>query len=208
MCRTGDIAKEVPMSHHAIPASLAAAFAVAATLAACAPQSPEDRVTALRAEYEAELNSFQVVEQPALPAPATAPVDEAVDGPPGAEPVVGEDALPSVDPDAAEPEPAAAAADVRQDVLLDIVIHNRSDERLPGLTLDVEQVDAQREPKTSYRIYVDTSNIAPGSRAAVAHRLEDVDYALDDAFRVEVRQAIPPEQREEYRELSEAGEQP
>jgi hypothetical protein len=176
MRRTGDIAKEVPMSHHAITASLAAALAVAATLAACAPQSPEDRVTALRAEYEAELNSFQVVEQPVQPAPATAPVDE--------------------------------AADVRQDVLLDIVIHNRSDERLPGLTLDVEQVDAQREPKTSYRIYVDTANIAPGSRAAVAHRLEDVDYALDDAFHVEVRQAIPPEQREEYRELSEAGEQP
>lgn len=198
------------MSHRTIPVHLAAAaLALAATLAACAPQSPEDRVTALRAEYEATLNSFQVVEQPVAPAPATAPVEEGAADPPGAEPVVAEDeaALPT-DPDAAEPEPAAAGPDVRQDVILDIVVFNRSVERLPGLTLDVEQVDAEREAKTSYRIYVDTSNIGPGSRGAITHRLEDVDYAPDDAFHVEVRQAILPEQREEYRELSEAGEQP
>jgi hypothetical protein len=199
------------MSHRTIPAHLAAAaLLLAATLAACAPESPEDRVTALRADYEAKLNSFQVVEQPVAPMPATAPVEEAAAGPPGAEPVIGEDVLPSADPDAAEPEPEVAAAgpDVRQDVILDIVVFNRSVERLPGLTLDVEQADAQGEAKTSYRIYVDTSNIAPRSQGAISHRLEDVDFTPGDGFHLEVRQAILPEQREEYRELSEAGEQP
>jgi hypothetical protein len=44
------------MRPHAIPTAVAA-LALAATLAACAQQSPEERVTALRAEYEASLNS-------------------------------------------------------------------------------------------------------------------------------------------------------
>lgn len=191
-----------------IPAA-AAALALAATLAACAEQSPEERVTALRAEYEAELNSFQVIEEPIAPAPATAPVEEAAAAPPGTEPTAGDEEIaPPIGAATAEPEPAAADPEVRQDVLLDIVVHNRSDDRLPGLTLDVEQADAQRVAKTSYRIYVDTSNIAPGSRGAVSHRLEDVDYVEGDGFNVQVRQTILPEQREEYRELSEAGEQP
>jgi hypothetical protein len=204
------------MTPRTVPFAVAA-LAAAAILAGCAAQSPEDRVTALRAEYEASLNSFQVIERPVAPPPATAPVEEAAAGPPGAEPVAGEDeptppvgdAAPAGEEEAAPSEPAPAAQDVRQDVLLDIVIRNRSsDDRLPGLTLDVEQVDPQGEPKTSYRIWVDTSNIAPGAEGAVSHRLEDVGYVEGDGFNVEVRQAIPPEQRGEYRELSEAGEQP
>jgi hypothetical protein len=197
------------MRPHAISAAVAA-LALAATLAACAQQSPEERVTALRAEYEASLNSFQVIEEPLAPARWPAPVEEAAAAPPGTEPTAGDEEIaPPIGEAAAEPEPAAADPEVRQDVLLDIVIRNRSsDDRLPGLTLDVEQVDAQREAKTSYRIWVDTSNIAPGSQGAVSHRLEDVDYVEGDGFNVEVRQTILPEQREEYRELSEAGEQP
>lgn len=193
------------MSHRTVP--FAAAALVVAALAACAAQSPEERVTALRAEYDASLNSFQVSERPVEAPPARAPVEEAAAGPPGAEPLAGE-GEPAAPAGEDEPQPAAVDQHVRQDVLLDIVVHNRSDERLPGLTLDVEQADAQGEPKTSYRIYADTSNIGPGSRGAITHRLEDVDFTPGDGFHVEVRQAIPPEQRGEYRELSEAGEQP
>lgn len=197
------------MTHRTVPFA-AAALVAAATLAACAAQSPEDRVTALRAEYDASLNSFQVSERPVEPPPARAPVEEAAAGPPGAEPLAGEGepTPPAGEGEPTEPQPAPAAQEVRQDVLLDIVIHNRSDETLPGLTLDVAQADAQGQPKTSYRIYADTSNIGPGSQGAITHRLEDVDYAPGDGFHVEVRQAIPPEQRGEYRELSEVGEQP
>jgi hypothetical protein len=121
------------------------------------------------------------------------PVEEAAAAPPAADALAGETAPP--------PE-------VRRDVVLDILVDNRSGERLPGLTLDVEQVDAQGQAKTSYRIWVDTSDIVPGTRRAVSHRLQDVDVSEDDGFHLEVRQAIRPEEREQYREFSEFGEQP
>lgn len=185
----------------AAAAVLAAAAAV--VFAACAAQSPEERVAELRAGYTAELNSFQVRETPIAPPPAAAPapVEEAAAAPPAAGPVVDDEGAAAGDETAAaEPPPPV----VRQDVLLDILIHHRGDETLPGLTLDVTQADAQQQEKASYRIWVDTSGIPAGSRGAVAHRLEDVDVAPGDGFHVEVRQAIPPEQRGEYRELDEA----
>jgi hypothetical protein len=181
----------------------AAALLAAAVFAACAAQSPEERVAELRAGYTAELNSFQIHETPIAPPPvaATVPVEEATAGPPAAGPVVGDESSAVGDETTtAEPPPPA----MRQDVLLDILIAHRGDETLPGLTLDVTQADAQQQEKASYRIWVDTSGIPAGSRGAVAHRLEDVDVAPGDGFHVEVRQAIPPEQRDQYRELDEA----
>lgn len=163
---------------------------VAAALAGCAAQTPEERLTAVRADYQADLNSFRVVEEPIVQ-PDVTTVEES-----------------AAHPDVEATGPVGVEPQVRQDVVLDIVIDNRSDERLPGITLDVEQVDTQGQAKTSYRIWADTSGILPGARGAVAHRLEDVDYAPGEGFRVEVRQAIPPEERGQYREFDEAGEQP
>ncbi|HUO87505.1 MAG TPA: hypothetical protein VM617_08930 [Thermoanaerobaculia bacterium] len=196
------------MNHHTAPAPtrvILAAIAIV-TLATCAAQTPEERVVALRADYEASLNSFQVLEEPLEPVAATtdgmaAEVDETTDG--GAEAT-----QPEAEEETAEEETMAAPVAVRQDVLLDIVVRNRSDGRLPGLTLDVEQVDAAEQPKAHYRIYLDTSTIGLGAERAVSHRLEDVDVTTDDKFHVEVRQAIPPEQRSDYREFSEVAEQP
>ena len=201
-------------------AAAALALTLLAGVAGCAAQTPEERVTELRADYEATLNSFQVRETPLVPpveAAAPAPVEEAAAGPPAAGPVIadppaaGEEGMVAGEEGAlaGDEEPAAEAAPVvRQDVVLDIVITHRGDETLPGLTLDVTQADVEGREKTSYRIWVDTSNIPAGSRGAIAHRLEDVDYAPGDGFHVEVRQAIPPEQRGEYRELDEAGAEP
>lgn len=171
------------------PVSAALALAAAALAAACAQPSPGERASALRAGYTAELNGFIVREEP-IAVPEAVPVEEAAAGAPEA-----------------APEDAAAPA-VRQDVLLDVLVRNDNrDGRLPGLTLDVEQADARREVvKTSYRIYVDTSAIAPGTERAVSHTLRDVDYAPGDGFAVEVRQAIPAEMVDQYRELAEAGE--
>lgn len=177
---------------------VAAAALAGAALAGCAAQAPEERVAALRAEYGATLNSFQVREEPIVPPDATVVAEAGTET--GTETALEEGTEP------AAPAPAAAAPAVRQDVLLDIVVDNRGDERLPGLTLDVEQVDGEGEAKASYRIWVDTSRILPGARGAVSHRLEDVDYAPGDGFHVEVRQAIPPEERDQYREFAEAAE--
>lgn len=183
-----------------------AATVAAAALAACAAQTPEERVAAIRAEYNATLQGFEPVEPPAEAPPAAAGVEEAAAAPPAADAIAGEPVAGEAEQLGADE--AAPSPEARQDVLLDVLVDNRSDERLPGLTLDVEQADAEREPKATYRIWVDTSQIAPGTRGAVTHRLEDVDLAPGDGFHVEVRQAIPPEERGKYRELSEAGEQP
>ena len=212
------------MNHHtAHPASTStaatratlAAIAIV-TLAACAAQTPEERVVALRADYEASLNSFQVLEVPLEPVAATtddmaAEVDETTDGSAGATPPEAEEEAAEekiAEEETAEEETMAAPVAVRQDVLLDIVVRHRSDDRLPGLTLDVEQVDAAEQPKASYRVYLDTSTLGPGSERAVSHRLEDVDVTTGDGFHVEVRQAIPPEERSEYREFSEVADEP
>lgn len=179
---------------------VAAAALAGALLAGCAAQTPEERVAALRADYGATLNSFQVREEPIAPADVTVVAEPAAEA--GTETAL--EAGTELAADA--PAVAAVAPEVRQDVLLDIVVDNRGDERLPGLTLDVEQADGQGQPKTTYRIWVDTSAILPGARGAVTHVLEDVDYAPGDGFHVEVRQAIPPEERDLYREFAEAAE--
>jgi hypothetical protein len=194
------------MKPRTAPVAAAAAAALLATaLAGCAAQTPEERVAALRAEYIVKLQGVQVVEQP-VEGPAPVPVEEAGAGPPAADAVSGEAIAGQAEQLGAGE--TAPPPEVRRDVILDILVDNRSDERLPGLTLDVEQVDAQGQPKTSYRIWVDTSEIAPGTRRAVSHRLEDVDATAADGFHLEVRQAIRPEEREQYREFSEIDEQP
>lgn len=188
------------MNRLPIPRAILTAVTVV-TLTACAAQTPEERVAALRADYQVSLNSFQVLEEPVER--ATAAADEMGDEAGETAEGVRVPALPEATEEATTPP-----VDVRQDVLLDIVVRNRSDDRLPGLTLDVEQVDAAEQPKATYRVYLDTSTIGPGAERALSHRLEDVDFTTGDGFHVEVRQAILPEQRSDYREFSEVAEQP
>lgn len=179
-----------------------AVVALAVVLAACGAQTPEDRVAELRADHDVILNSFQVLEQPTGAADgAAAAVDEPVEDEAAEEEATEGETAATVD------DAAAAPTTVRQDVLLDMIVRNlSSDGGLPGLTLDVEQADGTGTAKAAYRIYVDTSAIGPGGERAITHRLEDVDFEPGDGFHVEIRQAIPPEQRSDYREFSEMAE--
>jgi len=162
-----------PHSRSLPRAALAVALAAAA---ACAPDSPEDRIAALRSRYTASLNSFAVEQTPLEPA-AEAPAD-----------------TPLLDP-----------IPTRDDVMLDVLVQRRSDEPLPGLTLDVTQVDGERREKRHYRIWIDVSQITKGRGQSVSHRLPDVDFEEGDGFHVEVRHPVPPEERGEYREFSPGG---
>lgn len=182
-------------------AARAALVAVGATLVACAAQTPEERVAELRADFEVSLNSVQVVEQPLATA---TPVDPVAVG----EPATEEAAAGAVAATGIAGEEESPAVPVRQEVVLDLVVRNLGDGRLPWLTVDVEQADAAGRPKASHRIYLDTSTIGPGSERAIAHRLEGVHHAPGDGFNVELRQAIPPEQRSAYPEFGEAAEGP
>lgn len=174
---------------------LTAAFA-----AACgAPKDPAERVDEIRSGYTAVLNSF-IVEQTPLTGDsedmtagegAGAMQEEAAEGSEG-----GEEMAPQ------------AAAPLRQDAVLDILMSRKSRESLPGITVDVEQVgpEPERPVKRTYRVYLDTSEVGQGGGTQISHRLEGVDYAQGDGFHVEVRYPIPPGERGEYREFQEFAE--
>lgn len=173
--------------------------AVAAVLAgACSQPTPEERVAEMRANYEATLQNFVVREEPM----------------PGAEPLAEDaGAVENGEAEAAAEEDAAGAegedgfeelVPVQQNIVLDILIRNENKENLPGLTLDVEQVDSGKQAKQHWHVWVDTSTIGRGPGTSITHTLEDVDYEAGDGFNVSVRAPVPPGERGDYREFAEA----
>ena len=191
--------------------ALLAAAGLAASLAACDPQPPAERVADLRNDYEAQLNSFNVVETPMVEESGLE-IGEAA-GAAGEQPAEGAVLEGAADAPAADaPAAADAAAEgvveempMRQDVMLDIVLRKvTGSERLPGLTLDVYQVDASENDKANFRIWVDTASLNKGSRQQISYVLEDVDFEEGDAFAVEVRPNVPQPVREQYREFADA----
>lgn len=174
---------------------------VLATAVACggAPDDPAEQVAEIRSGYSAELNSWVVDQRPApqaMPAPETEAPEE------DAPPVEG-----TGDGGAAPEAESAAEAEVpvRQDVILDILVSHESRDSLPGITVDVTQVDAEENAKNVWRVYLDTGDILPGPGTQLTHRLEGVDVAPGDGFHVEVRHPVPAAERGEYREFQEYG---
>lgn len=194
-------------------------------LAGCQSETFEERVTRLRQGYTISSSSFAVKPPPPPVAPGVAEGDAATEGEPAAE---GEAATPEEEGLTAEegaPEAAAEAAGaageaaegedgilvedlipVKQDVLLDLVVRNDNVRgSLPGLTLDVTQVDAAGNEKADWRAWIDTSGIQRGPGSQLTHELTDVEFAEGDTFRVEVRNPVPPGERGEYQEFTPQG---
>lgn len=186
-----------PKSILALPALCLLAFA------ACAgePEDPAERIAEARAGYTAKLNGYTVDQVPL--AGAEPPALEAA-AEPDAEAAVGEDEAGEL----AETAEAETLAEVplRQDVILDILVSRSGHEALPGITVDVTQVDPQEEEKATWKVYLDTSGLPRGPGTQMVHRLEDVDYVDGDGFFVEVRTPVPAAERGEYREFQEATE--
>lgn len=160
------------------------------------PKSPEEKVAEQRAGYDAVLNGF-VVEQ--------APVEEPVVGE-MAEESAGEVAEPATAEMAEEGEAEEAMAEVEpvpllQAVILDILVSTTTRETLPGLTVDVTQVDGNQDVKQSWRVYLDTSAVHRGPGTQITYRLEGVEYQEGDGFNVEVRHPVPSEERGDYQEF-------
>ena len=90
-------------------------------------------------------------------------------------------------------EPVAGGR-LEQDVELGLAVRRDEEDDseeavpLPGVSLDVEQVDATGKGKRHWRVWVDTAGLRPGGAIRRVHVLEDVDYAPGDGFRIEVRQ--------------------
>lgn len=150
------------------------------TLSGCV--SEEEKATALRSQYKATLSGFTVVQEPQAPAGA-----------------------------AAIPATPAIPASIDQDVVLDVVVNRGDagdtaagfgDASLPGVTVDVAQLDAAGREKRHWRVWVDTAGLAKGSTVEAHPEVEDVDYRPGDRFAVAVRGEVPPAERGEYREFS------
>ena len=139
----------------------------------CGPRlSSEQEVEQRRAQYTASLKSLTVEQAP----------------------VIGE---PAGDANGA----TAPAPVVRTDAILDIVISTDCEEPLPGVTIDVEHLDAARRAKGRSTFWVDTATLSRGQSAQVEHVLEDVVWETGDAFAVSVRTPISESERAEYREF-------
>lgn len=146
---------------------------------ACGPSARD--IAEARARYVAALDGFVVRQEPVL-----------ADDPSGAPGVVQLEQL-------------------SQDVALDLVIRREPSEPpeetpagLPGITLDVDQVDAAGKSRRHWRVWIETAGLAPGKELRAAKELEDVDFAPGDGFRVEVRRSVPAAERAQYAEWSAA----
>ncbi len=163
---------------------------VALLLTACAPKSPEEKVAQLRTYYKARLIGFIVEAEPVLEEPAEEPM-EGTEGEPG---------------EGEAMESAETTVPIRQNVTLDILLQHDSPEKLPGITLDIEMVDSNKERKNAWKLWVDTSELPKATGIQFVHVLENLDYEEGDGFSVEVTSPVPPEERAQYREFSEAAE--
>ena len=170
--------------------------AVALLLAACSGRSPEEQVSWLRGMYSAELKGFLVQQEPA-PEPEMAPEEGAEAEAPAAEEMAVEGEGEMVEP--MEAEPATV------DILLDVLIKHDAPELLPGITVDVVMVDADKADKASWKVFFDTSTVKKANPTQYTHLLEDVPYVEGDGFAAEIRHPVPVEERGEYKEFSSAG---
>jgi len=160
--------------------------------AGCAPKSHADKVAKLRGHYSARLNGFLLEEEPVI---TEVPELEAVE-------IIDEGVVDGVEP--GEPVAEMAAIELREKVRLDVLIQHRSDEKLPGVTVDISMVDSAEREKGHWRVWFDTSELAEATVTQFTHVLEEVGYEEGDGFFVEVRHPIPVEERGDYREFSQA----
>jgi hypothetical protein len=206
-----DVVRKTSAPRRTLQLALVAAAlpAVALLGAGCAQPTPEERVAELRSSYEATLQNFVIRETPL--------VDPLIDAEPALE---GEEAAaeeaPAEGGETALGEELIEEVPVRQDVMLDILVRHDNHENLPGLTVEVAQLgegaseqmsweEVEAGAKATWRIYLDTAAIGRGQGNSVVHTLEDLDDVTPgDRFVVVVRDPVPPGERGDYREFSEA----
>lgn len=190
------------------PGIVVLTFAVAAAVAGvgCSQKSPEERVAEIRSRYLAEVNQGGFyVEQ--VPVDSQEMLEEVMGEGGSAEEAGESEAVEGAeemagDLDAEGEGEGLAREPVRQQVVLDILVRHDSNQKLPGITVDIVQVGADDVEKGKWLLWVDTAGLEKGTIEQVRHVIEDVDYTEGDRFSVEVRHPIPAAERGEYREFS------
>ena len=191
--------------HRRFSIILASLVLVLAAATACGPElSPEEEIAEARSHYSAEINGMAVQSTPMEPAAGAGMAQEgegAEEGAAGAQEAAG-----AAEDEGAEEMEMAAEPEVRQDVILDILVSKEGrGEPLDRLTVDIEQVDESQQVKETWKAYLDVSDVHRGPGTQITHRLENVDYQEGDGFFAEVRHPVPAEERGAYREFREQG---
>ena len=166
---------------------------------ACTEATPEEKVAKARARYNVTLNGYFPKEQPApaIEVPAVAEEGEAVaDAEAVADEAAGEEGEEGM-----EEEPVAPRG---VDILLDLIVQHDMDDALPGITVDIEMVDPELNPKGSWRVYIETAGLPKANQKQVTHVLEATDWEEGDAFSATIVSGVPADLGE-YREFATAG---
>lgn len=178
----------------------------------CAPGSPEARIAKVRSQYEVELTGW-LPRQPegADQAPPADVIDDQVTA------VAGEAASASLAATATESAAVGEEAageegmvdeepgPVRTTILFDLLVTFKGSKPLDGITLDITHADAAEQTKEVRRHYIETAGMLRGSSEQISVLLDDFLLEEGDAFAVELRSPIPPEEIGDYRELSASG---
>jgi hypothetical protein len=156
--------------------------------AGCSSKSPLEKMIENRARYSVEVNGFYIEETPVV-------------GEVDAEMEVDAADADEIELEGVEEQPVA----VIQNAHLDLLLKHDSFEKLPGITLDITQVDANKTEKGHWRLWVDTSKVERANPTQYSHVIENLDYEEGDGFAAEVRNPVPESERGDYREFSEVG---
>ncbi len=198
---------------HSLVLLLAILFVL--TLPGCGPSSPEAQVTATRAQYTVRLESFSVKEpvmeeavmaEPAMEeasemaevaAVAVAAEAAAAEAEEGEEGEGGEMGADEMDlEEASGPQP--------KDIVLHLLVRFNGDTALPGITVEVTQQDPFGKEKEPTLEWIDTAGMSKSDVKQVDLVLEGLEYEDGDGFSVLLSQAVPAEERGQYREYAEA----
>ena len=183
---------------------LAGALAILSllVLAGCAQKSPEELVAETRTQYFVEPTGMLIQEIEAEDALEAAEADQG-DGP--AEDVAGAaEAEEAAEGEESMEEGAEADGPRTVQVLFDLIVRFDGRQSLPGITVDVSHNDPFDKEKARYQQWIETDGMSRGDARQLDFSLEIPDYETGDQFAIEFQAFIPPEERGNYREFSEA----
>ena len=173
----------------------------------CAPKSPEEQVAMSRAEYTVTLNSFlpqRPEPEPILEGDMAAEAGEAV----GEAAAMAAESAMEGDEEAAEGEEMEEMSEdlgpQSTDILFDLIVRYDGTNPLSGLTLEVSHADAFEKEKASFRHWLELPPMVKSETKQVSFVREIPNFEDGDLFSVELRSAVPAEERGEYREFSNA----
>ena len=168
--------------------------------AGCAQKSPEEIVAETRTQYFVEPTGLLIQEIEAEDALA-AEADQG-DEPAEAAAVAAEAAA---EGEEVEGEEVAEADGPRTvEVLFDLILRFDGRKSLPGITIDIAHQDPFDKEKARYQQWIETDGMSRGDARQLSFEKEIPNYETGDGFTVEFQAFVPPEERGNYREFSEA----